>query len=67
MSDFLWVSEGEVDAKPVGLVFCGCSLLAEPQVQNVEGTWAQAHGADTSVFLRPDHSRVLEDAQVLHE
>ncbi len=56
-----------MDAEPVGLVLCGGSLLAEPQVQDVEGTRSQAHGADATVLLRRDQSGALEETQVLHE
>jgi hypothetical protein len=56
-----------MDAEPVGLAFCGGALLVEPQVQDVEGPRPQAHGADAPVLLRRDQSRVLQDAQVLHE
>ena len=54
-------------AEPVGLVFCRGSLLAEPQMQDVEGARSQTHGADASLLLGCDQSRVLKDAQVLHE
>ena len=67
MSGFLRVGAGQVYAEPVGLAFRGGALLAEPQVQDVEGARSQAHGANATVFLRRDQSRVLEDAQVLHE
>lgn len=40
-----------MDAEPVGLAFCGCSLLAEPQVEYVEGARSKAYGADASVLL----------------
>ncbi len=56
-----------MDAEPVGLVFCGRSLLAEPQMKHVEGTRAKAHGSYASVFLRGDESGVLEDSQMLHQ
>ncbi len=67
MSGFLRGGVNQMDAKPVGLAFCGGPLLAEPQMQDVEGARSQAHGADTSVLLRRDQARVLQDAQVLHE
>ena len=67
MSGFLRAGAGQVDAEPVSLAFRGSSLFVEPQVQDVEGARSQAHGADASVLLRGDQSRVLEDAQVLQE
>lgn len=67
MSGFLRCGGGPVGAEPVGLAFFGGSLLAEPQVQHVEGLRFQSHGANASVLLRRDESRVLGDAQVLHE
>src|SRR3954452_14137422 len=58
---------GQVDAEPVGLAFGGRSLLAQPQVQDVEGAGSQAHSADAAVLLGRPQSGVLENAQVLHE
>jgi hypothetical protein len=40
-----------VDAKPIGLVFCRGMLLAEPEVEHVEGARSQAHGSDAPVLL----------------
>ena len=60
ISGSLRVGAGQVDAEPVGLVFCGGSLLAQPQVEDVEGARSQARGADASVLLRRDQSCVLE-------
>ncbi len=56
-----------MDAEAIGLVFGRGTLLAEPQMQHVQRTRSQAHGADAPVLLRRDHARVLEHAQVLHE
>src|SRR4051794_33826410 len=56
-----------MDGEPVGLTFGEGALLAEPQVQDVQRSRSQAHGADASVLLRRDQPRALEHAQVLHQ
>ena len=56
-----------MDAEPVGLAFGGGSLLAEPQVQHVEGARPQRHGAHAAMLLGRHQSRVLQHPQVLHE
>lgn len=56
-----------MDAEPVGLAFGGRPLLAEPEVQHVEGAGSQAHGPDATVLLGRDQARVLQHPQVLHE
>ncbi len=53
-----------MDAEPVGLEFCGGSLLAEPQVPHVEGTRSHAHGGTRACFSDVTTPDVREDTDV---
>ena len=52
-----------MDAEPVGLAFCGGSLLAEPQVQDVEGALMLHEGkASTSSGYQGTY-RTIDEGQ----